>query len=134
VLKLDPSDADAAYQAGSLQFRSGKMEEALALFSISKELRPHHAPTLRMRAMTLQNLARLNEAATEMAGAYALDSANAEICNRMGVLLRKLGRREEALPIRRSCCSRILRSHGTTGLFRFRACIASMRRSRSMLS
>jgi tetratricopeptide (TPR) repeat protein len=97
VLKLDPSDADAAYQAGLLLFRSGKMEEALALLSISKELRPHHTLTLRMRSLALQNLARLDEAAAEMAGAHALDPASADICNSMGVLLRKPGRPEEAL-------------------------------------
>src|SRR6185437_14480937 len=89
VLKLDPSDADAAYQAGLLLLRSEKYEEALALFSISKELRPHDAPVLRMRALALASLTRLDEAAAEMAAAHALDPASADICNSMGVFLRK---------------------------------------------
>jgi tetratricopeptide (TPR) repeat protein len=97
VLKLDPTDAEAAFQAGVLLFRSGKMEEALALLSISKGLGRGHALMLRLRAMALQNLARPDEAAADMAGAHALDPANADICNSMGVLLRKLGRREGAL-------------------------------------
>ncbi|HTC99624.1 MAG TPA: tetratricopeptide repeat protein [Bradyrhizobium sp.] len=99
VLKLDPSDADAAYQAGLLLLRSEKFEGALALLSIAKELRPDHAPTLQTRALALalQNPARLEEAAAEMAGAHALDPPNADICNSMGVFLRKLGRPEEAL-------------------------------------
>src|ERR1700754_3915330 len=38
VLKLDPTDADAAYQAGVSLFKSGKMEDALALLDRSNAL------------------------------------------------------------------------------------------------
>ena len=49
VLKLDPGDGDAAYQAGLLLFQSGKPEEALALLDRSHQSQPGHAPTLKTR-------------------------------------------------------------------------------------
>ena len=97
VLKLDPRDADAAYQAGFLLFLSGKAEEALGWLDRSDRMQPDHAPTVQMRALVLQTLGRVEEAHAEIARAHALDPRDAEICNTLGVFLRKLGRQEEAL-------------------------------------
>jgi tetratricopeptide (TPR) repeat protein len=97
VLKLDPRDADAAYQAGFLLLLSGKAEQALGLLDRSDQLKPGHAPTVQMRALALQTLGRVEEAHAEIARAHVLDPRDAEICNTLGVLLRKLGRQEEAL-------------------------------------
>ena len=62
TIKLDPSHADAAYNAGYVLHASGRFEEALASFCQSAELRPDHAPTLYMRALVLKNLNKLEEA------------------------------------------------------------------------
>ena len=97
VLKLDPRDGDAAYQAGLLLFQSGKPEDALALLDRSDQLQPNHAPTAQMRGLVLQILGRVEEAHVEMCRAHALDPDEADTCNNMGVFLRKLGRPEEAL-------------------------------------
>jgi tetratricopeptide (TPR) repeat protein len=97
VLKVDPSDADAAYRAGLSLFKSGKMDEALALLDRSNQLRPDQSSTLQMRGLALQGLARLDEALAEMRRAHALDPARADICNDVGVILLRLRRYEEAL-------------------------------------
>jgi tetratricopeptide (TPR) repeat protein len=97
VLKLDPRDADAAYQAGFLLLLSGKAEEALGLLDRSDQMHPGHAPTVQVRALVLQTLGRAEEAHAEIARAHSLDPRDAEICNTLGVFLRKLGRQEEAL-------------------------------------
>ena len=65
VLKLDPCDADAAYQAGFLLLQSGKAEEALGLLDRSDQMQPGHAPTVQMRALVLQTLGRAEEAHAE---------------------------------------------------------------------
>ena len=98
VLKLDPGDGDAAYQAGLLLLQSGKPEEALALLDRSDQLQPDHAPTVQMRALAMiRSLAAPKRRSAELALAHALDPDDADICNDMGVFLRRLGRLEEAL-------------------------------------
>jgi tetratricopeptide (TPR) repeat protein len=97
VLKLDPSDADAAYRAGLSLFKTEKIEEALALLDRSNQLQPDQASTLQVRGLALQELARLEEALAEMCRAHALDPARADICNDVGVILLRLRRHEEAL-------------------------------------
>src|ERR1700761_5119255 len=98
VLKLDPSDADAAHQAGLLLLLSGKPDEALVLLDTSDRLRPDYPRTVQARALALQNLGRLDEALAGMRRAYALDPDDADICNDLGVVLLKLRRHAEALP------------------------------------
>jgi Flp pilus assembly protein TadD len=97
VLKLDPSDAGAAYLAGLSRFKSGKLEEALALLDRSNDLQPDRSSPLQLRALALQELTRLDEALAEMCRAHALDPARADICNDVGVILLRLRRHEEAL-------------------------------------
>ena len=97
VLKLDPGDGDAAYQAGLLLLQSGKPEEALALLDRSYQLQPGHAPTLKTRALAMIDLGRSEEAVAGLALAHALAPDDADICNDMGVILRRLDRLEEAL-------------------------------------
>src|SRR5579871_884839 len=53
--------------------------------------------TLQRRAMALYSLGRFDDAAAEIEQAYALDPGNAEICNNVGFVIQRLGRREEAL-------------------------------------
>jgi tetratricopeptide (TPR) repeat protein len=97
VVKLNPRDRDAAYNAGSLLRRSGKTREALPYLQMSDELQPNHAPTLQMRALALYDLERFDEALADIERAHALEPAQADICNNAGAFLHKLGRDEEAL-------------------------------------
>jgi tetratricopeptide (TPR) repeat protein len=97
VLKLNPRDRDAAYNAGSLLQRSGRAAEALPYLQMSDDLQPNHAPTLQMRALALHDLERSAEALADIERAHGLDPASAEICNNAGAVLHRLGRDDEAL-------------------------------------
>jgi tetratricopeptide (TPR) repeat protein len=97
VLKLNPGDRDAAYNAGSLLQRSGRAAEALPYLQMSDDLQPNHAPTLQMRALALHDLERSAEALADIERAHGLDPASAEICNNAGAVLHRLGRDDEAL-------------------------------------
>ncbi len=97
VVKLNPRDRDAAYNAGSLLYRSGKAGDALPYLQMSDELQANHAPTLQMRALTLFDLERFDEAIADIQRAHDLDPAQADICNNAGAFLHQLGRDEEAL-------------------------------------
>src|SRR5262249_2936644 len=61
------------------------------------ELQPRHAPTLLARAGALLRLDRFDEALSEGRRAQALDPADADICNTIGVVLQRLTRHGEAL-------------------------------------
>ncbi|SRR5579871_253281 len=63
----------------------------------SAELQPDHVLTRYMRAVVLKNLNRFDEALAENLRAIALDPANADVCNNIGVVLQVMGRVEEAL-------------------------------------
>jgi tetratricopeptide (TPR) repeat protein len=97
VFKLDPRDADAAYQAGFLFFRAGKLEDALAQLDRAEPSHPDHAPSLQMRALVIGSLGRSEEAVALLSRAHALLPEDADICNNMGVFLQRLGRQQEAL-------------------------------------
>jgi len=53
--------------------------------------------TLQMRAMALFKLSRLEEAVAEIERAHGLDPNNADVCNNMGVFLRRSGRPQVSL-------------------------------------
>jgi tetratricopeptide (TPR) repeat protein len=97
VLRLDPRHWDAANQCGMILHRSGRLEEALACFSLCDGWQPNEVATLSMRAICLDGLKRFEEALADTRRAQALDPANAELCNNVGILLRKNGRDEAAL-------------------------------------
>ena len=97
VVKLNPRDRDAAYNAGSLLQRSGRAAEALPYLQMSDDLQADHAPTLQMRALALHDLKRDDEALADIERAHRLEPASAEICNNAGAILHRLGRDEEAL-------------------------------------
>ncbi len=140
VVKLNPRDRDAAYNAGSLLCRSGKTAEALPYLQLSDELDSNHAPTLQMRALALYDLKRFDEALSDIERAHGLDPAQADICNNAGAFLHRLGRNEEALVWldralqRRPAYPTALCNKGAalTHLHRFDDAVAIYRRSRAI--
>jgi tetratricopeptide (TPR) repeat protein len=98
ALKLNPRHWDAAHKAGLLLQQLGRLEEALVHFNLYDKMQPNHGTTLQMRALAMYVQNRFEEGLRDIKGAHALDPANAEICNHIGVFLRRLGREEEALP------------------------------------
>lgn len=97
ALKLNPRHHDALYKSGIVLHKLGRNEEAIAHLDLSDNLFPNHAPTLRVRAWVLYCLKRFEDSATEGEWAHRLDPDNAEICNNLGLSLRRLGRNEAAL-------------------------------------
>ena len=140
LVKLNPRDRDAAYNAGSLLYRSGKAREALPWLQMSDELQANHAPTLQMRALALFDLDRFDEALADIQRAHDLDPAQADICNNAGAFLHRLGRDEEALAWfdralqRRPAYPASLCNKGAalTHLHRFDEAMAVYRRSRAI--
>ena len=97
ALKLNPDDWDTAYRAGLVLRELGRIEEALACFNLHERLPVGSALKPRMRALALFILNRVEEGLADIKAAHALDPANAEICNYVGVFLSRLGREDEAL-------------------------------------
>ncbi|MBV9462391.1 MAG: tetratricopeptide repeat protein, partial [Bradyrhizobium sp.] len=111
ALKLNPHHVEAALKSGFLLLELERYEEAIKLFDLYGELQPDHADVLQARAIAQHGLAvslcdvaislheqkRFEEALTVSRRAYALDPANADACNVIGVSLLFLGRNEEAL-------------------------------------
>ena len=60
-------------------------------------MQPNHFPTLYLRALTLHNLKKPDEALADNRRALALDPTNADTYSNIGNVLRSLGRNEEAL-------------------------------------
>jgi tetratricopeptide (TPR) repeat protein len=98
VMELDPRDWDAACRSGYIHYRSGQLEQALACFGVCDSVRPNHAPTLYMRSVFLFGLRRYEEAVIEGERAHALNPADADTCNNVGIALKELHRYQEALP------------------------------------
>ena len=140
VVKLNPRDRDAAYNAGSLLQRSGRAAEALPYLQMSDDLQADHAPTLQMRALALHDLERDDEALADIERAHRLEPASAEICNNAGAILHRLGRDEEALTWfdralqRRPAYIGALCNKGAalTYLHRFDDAVATYRRARAI--
>src|SRR6266568_5071663 len=97
ALGIDAEHNDALYKSGIVLHKLGRNEEAIACLDLGDGLLPNHAPTLRTRAWVLYCLKRFEESATDGRRAHQLDPDNAEICNNLGLSLRRLGSNEEAL-------------------------------------
>jgi tetratricopeptide (TPR) repeat protein len=97
ALKLNPRHWDAAYKAGLILHQLGQIEEALILFNMYERMQADDGLTLQMRALAMFILNRFEEGLRDIKCAHALVPANADICNLIGVFLRRLAREEEAL-------------------------------------
>ena len=97
VLKLDPRDADAAFQSGELLLKLDRPEEALGCLDLSDQLHPNHAAILEKRGHVLHGLKRFEEALADSRKAHALKPDNPHVCNNIGASLQSLHRDDEAL-------------------------------------
>jgi tetratricopeptide (TPR) repeat protein len=105
ALRLNPQHWDAICRSALLLLDLERYEEAINHFERCEELRPNQAPVrqahavaLQKRAVSLNGLRRFEEALIVGRQAYALDPANADICNLIGSCLQSLCRDEESLP------------------------------------
>jgi tetratricopeptide (TPR) repeat protein len=98
VLKLDPRDWETADTCASLLVQAGRLDEAVTYFDLCCRIQPDRAATLKMRAHALSGLQRFEEGLADARRAHLLDPGDADTCTQIGVLLRRLGREEEALP------------------------------------
>ncbi len=107
ALVIDPDFTDALHLMGLLSLHAEQNDHAIEWFSraIRLDAKPRYLVSL---GDALKRQGRLEEASkafdkavelavAELGRAHALDPANAEICDRMGVLLRRSGQAEQAL-------------------------------------
>jgi len=78
LAKIAPNSWDVAFRCGVLLFELKRYEEALSFLDRCQKLRSGHATTIYMRARTLRNLRRFEEAIelSEQAEALAPDDPN----------------------------------------------------------
>jgi tetratricopeptide (TPR) repeat protein len=97
ALQVDPRHWNAAHRSGFLLHQLGRPHEAFSHLNLCDELQRDHSPTLQMRAICLCDLKRFDEGLIDIKRAQSLDSTNAGLSNNVGLVLKSLGRDEEAL-------------------------------------
>lgn len=77
AIRLDPQDADYYVRLANLQMQQRRWEEGLRVAERALELDPTHSGALNLRAMALDNLNRVDEAAAATASALAANPDDA---------------------------------------------------------
>ena len=100
LAKHDRNEAlyfDAVHLLAAVQFRSGRLAEALASYDAALAIKPHFADALNNRANTLKALRRFEEALAGYDSALAVRPDFVEAFNNRGNALMEMKRFEEAL-------------------------------------
>jgi tetratricopeptide (TPR) repeat protein len=75
-LQLDPTNANAAYEAGEIHRKSARFDRALELFTLAVKYYPDFAEALVARGRTLLSLGKAEQALAPLRKAISLDAAN----------------------------------------------------------
>lgn len=97
ILDSVPHHVQALNLFGQVQFRSGKLREALQLFNRSLEIEPNQGGVLVKKARILMRLGRHGQAGAALHEAVAVDPSNATIHNLLGLFLQRKGELQRAL-------------------------------------
>jgi len=97
ALSLDPQNRGEAERCGILLHRLGRFEDALHCFDLCDQLCPDRASTLYMRGRCLLDLKRVDEGLSLCQRAHALNPADAEISNAIGLAFQSLGQHGKAV-------------------------------------
>ena len=94
-LQIDPSNANAAYEAGEIHRRSARYDRAEGLFSQALKYYPDFAEALAARGRTLLSLGRAEQALAPLTKAIALDPENQVAWFQLAQAQRALGNAAE---------------------------------------
>jgi tetratricopeptide (TPR) repeat protein len=94
-LQLDPTNADAAYEAGEIQRKSARLDRALELFSQAVKHYPDFEEALVALGRTLVSLGQAEQALAPLGKALALNAANEVAWFQLAQTQRALGNATE---------------------------------------
>jgi tetratricopeptide (TPR) repeat protein len=94
-LQLDPTNANAAYEAGEIHRKSARFDQALELFSQAVKYYPDFEEALIALGRTLVSLGKAGEALTPLGKAISLDAANEVAWFQLAQAQRALGQAAE---------------------------------------
>jgi predicted Zn-dependent protease len=90
-LRLDPTNANAAYEAGEIHRKSARFDRALGLFSMAVKYYPDFEDALVGLGRTLVSLGRPAEALPRLQKAIALNALNEVSWYQLSVAFKSLG-------------------------------------------
>ena len=96
ALKIDPNNADAHYQLGTLRARTGRLDEGITHFTAAVDLRPQHSPYYYSLGIGQYMQGLTEEALTSFLQATVIDDTFFEGFLALGRLHRELGDYEAA--------------------------------------